>query len=203
MAGPKRMNQMRDSERFELFERRVRLALETAKLVMLTVGAIAVFLIIRRPESILGQASSIEAIARERAALMLRYLDEEDPQKRADAFAVIRAAYGNNNDWLSKVEDTFNKRARSIALAQAIGKLSEILKLEDELEKKLAVATEAEVRGVSGTGLVGRGPAYLAIQREREAVRFRLEALDEVLSALGLADHDIQRLHSGEPVKLP
>ncbi|RUA12539.1 MAG: hypothetical protein DSY83_14175, partial [Flavobacteriia bacterium] len=53
-----------------------------------------------------------EAIARERAQLILELLKEQDPEKIALGLDVIKSAYpGSNEKWIRDIEETYTEKA--------------------------------------------------------------------------------------------
>ncbi len=141
-----------ETKRFELRANKLRLALDFLKTVAAIVGAIALFWIVQQPESLINRESSKESIARERAKLLLEWIREENPTKRAEALAVISASYGEGtNEWLRPVEKLLGQRATYESLEKLINEKRLLL-------EKLKTQFDAEVTGKGRTGSLGFGP---------------------------------------------
>jgi len=166
-------------------EARLRLILESVKVVGLLLGGLGLFLFVTRPESILDRTSSQDAIAREHARLVLEWMREEDPALRAEAFDVIRAAYGKD-DWISDIELALSKRANQEARAAALTDLADLFRKRDELERQ----AEAELRGETGNP-PGLGPTYQALRSELESIEVEIVSTQSQLLKFGSHSEDL------------
>ncbi len=156
--------------------------LELSKAVALLLGAIVVFWFIQQPESILNRASSKETIARERAKLMLDWLKGNDPERQADAVAVIRAAYGESDDaWIRQLELRLRIKAQAIAVNNLLEQYSKLLEKSNILKKKM----DMEEMGVLGTRPPGQGPIWYAIRQELASTEFEMGKILEQLKSYG------------------
>jgi hypothetical protein len=155
----------------ELTALRVRLILDVVKTVATVVGAVILFLIIQRPDSVLNREASRDTISRERAKLLLEWIRESDPEKRNEAFAVISAAYGESeNQWLKSAEFILKQRARYQALE---GLIQEKRSLLDQLQKQLTL----EVAGQGPSGRYGYGPVANELRNQIAKVDLEIKEL--------------------------
>lgn len=168
---------------------KLKIYLELSKAVALFLGAIVVFWFIQQPESILNRASSKETIARERAKLMLVWIKEEDPQKQADALAVIKAVYGESDDgWIRKLESRLQSKAQTSAV-------NKLLKQHAELvikAQKLKAEMEIEKTG-SNTRPPGLGPRWAALRNELASTEFEIKKVLEQLTSYGFDVSQIEK----------
>lgn len=185
-------------ERFERLERRVRLLLDVGKAFALITGAILMFIWVQHPESNLNQAVSKDAIARERAKLILHWLKEEDIQKRAEAFVVIQATYGDDG-WVNDVVKALADRVRLEAQKYYTDSLSRLLKEQSRLRNLL----EEETSGVISEGRTGQpesGPSYRAIKSMLRSTETKIQAISSFLKILELSGADNDKfLQDGTP----
>lgn len=79
---------------------------EQFKWVLGFIGALVLFILITRPESLLNRKSSSESISRERAKLLIEIIKEKDPLIRRRSLEVLMASYPPSEDqWLKKIEN--------------------------------------------------------------------------------------------------
>lgn len=83
-----------------------RLLLDWVKTVAIILGAIIVFFAIRAPESWSNLKQANEEMTRARIKMVLEYLKEDDPVKKAEALALIRTLYkGVDDEWVDRLDD--------------------------------------------------------------------------------------------------
>lgn len=163
----------------EILALKTRLLLDVVKTVAMIVGAVILFLIVQRPDSILNCEASRDTIARERAKLLLEWIREPDPLKRSEAFAVISAAYGESeNQWLRSAEFILKQGAKYEALDALV---QEKRRLLDNLQRQFA----AEVLGQAGTRIAGYGPEARRLQYEIDKVDAEIAQLSPKTPARG------------------
>jgi hypothetical protein len=151
----------------------LRTRLDIVKGCAVAVGAAAIFWFVQNPDSIVNREASKDSVARERAALILDCLKENDPERRRQALAVVRAVYGRAEDeWLAAVEMTLQEQAASDAeLRQAREALKttqdqhlrKLYRTKQELAKRLRDTYQElarEQEGTAGSRIPGSGPLY-------------------------------------------
>lgn len=168
---------------------KLRIFLDISKAAALLFGAIVVFWFIQQPESILNRASSKETIARERAKLMLEWIKEKDPEKQADALAVIKAAYGESDyGWIRKLEIRLQSKAQTSAVANLLKQHTELINKAQILRAEM----KEEEQGNS-TGMAGRGPRWAALRIELASTEFESKKILEQLKSYGFDVSKIEK----------
>lgn len=163
----------------------IKIYLEVVRTVALTVGAIIVFWAVQRPESILNQSASHEGIVRERAKLLLEWSKEPDSNKRLQALAIIKSAYGPSNDgWLRSAEEAMQLQARSEAVVQDLQLLIVLNRERQDKERQLNTV----LLHPAGPG---RGADLFILSTELSEIRARTAATKHRLEANGF---DMRRL---------
>ena len=157
----------------------VRVYLDLLKATAVFLGAIVLFWFIQQPESILNRASSKESISRERAKLILEWIKENDPQKQANALAVIHAIYGDSDDeWIKKVEWRLQIQASSSVVDKLLKQYQSLIVRKQELEDTLQKEDEGFVSGKQG-----RGPIWFSLKNELASTKLEIENITEQLNS--------------------
>jgi hypothetical protein len=169
----------------------VRTWLDVLKGIAVAVGAATIFWFIQNPDSIVNREVSKDALARERASLILDCIREQDPTRRRQALAVVHAVYGSSDDeWLKEVELALQEQAHAEIESSQAGQalknttdanLQDLYRRKQELAMRLSIAYEdmiQELDGTGGTRQVGHGPVYkekLKIADDLKAELARIE----------------------------
>jgi len=99
-------------------ERRLKIALDISKAALTAIGAVVVFLVINRAESLLRARVSEEEMKRERARLVLECLESQDSLLLYRCTQTIYDAYSDasdptSTDWLRNLRDTASAEIRA------------------------------------------------------------------------------------------
>lgn len=175
----------------------LRTRLDIVKGCAVAVGAVAIFWFVQNPDSIVNREASKDTVARERAALILDCLKEDDPERRRQALAVVRAVYGRAEDeWLAAVETTLQEHA---AADEELRQAKEALKTtqdqrlrmlyqeKQELAEQLKAAYEELVReqeGTVGTRVPGKGPVYQEMRERSDRLEKKLAQINQEIAYL-------------------
>src|SRR5947199_9470236 len=130
----------------------VRTRLDILKGLAVALGAATVFWFIQNPDSILNREVSRDSLARERAALILDCLKEQDPGRRRQSLAVVHAVYGKAEDkWLEAVESALQGKADAEVQVKQAGQelksttdanLQALYRRKQELARQVSAAYE-------------------------------------------------------------
>lgn len=169
---------------------KLRIILDISKAISLILGAIIVFWFIQQPESILNRASSQETIARERAKLMLEWIKEKDPEKQANALAVIKAAYGESGDsWIRNLEARLESKAQTSAVESLLKRHAELTNKAIELKHQM----KEEIEGTGGTKTPGMGLMYAKLKHTLAMTEFEIMKILQQLETYGFDVSKITR----------
>lgn len=151
------------------------------KSIALIIGAIILFLIIKRPESIINQKASEETINRERAKLVIDLLKEEDPQKILLGISVIKASYpASDLSWINTIEHTYEEKS-NYKLIRDLNKHYEQL-LDDR--NKYRDMLLREMSGTGASGHRGQGPVARQINYFIERLTIEMDSTETQLKRL-------------------
>jgi hypothetical protein len=152
-------------------EKRVELILAGIKTLSVVIGTIVLFLIVQHPDSLLRKDSAEESRSLERAKLALEILKQQDPKIRAESFLVLRAVWGNKDEWIKTIE------CKAVIEAGYI-------KFEAEADAK-AQQYKKEILGLGDSKLPGMGPKAARLKAELEEVLSNRNSYREQLQFCG------------------
>ena len=165
--------------------------------IALVLGALALFIMIQMPESVLNKKNSQETMNRERAKLILDVIhDNKDFENIVLELSVIGMAYPesdtiwlsdikniyltmldkqNNSDILSSIDSTKNKRIVTVRM-----ELDELYDRKEKYQRELIL--EASGAGMSKKN--GIGPIYRMIKNQIDKIDIQIIMRENELAAL-------------------
>ncbi|THV58167.1 hypothetical protein EZV76_12875 [Flagellimonas alvinocaridis] len=151
--------------------------IEFIKIGIMVFGGGVLFLAIQQPDSFAGRRSSDEAIARERAQLVLELLKEPDPEKIDLGLTVIKSAYpGRDEKWIGEIQSIYADKANLKKIVDYKERFQEHLEDRDDLIASFA--KEISRKRVDSLKVAG-------IQGEIEHIEGELNAINRGLGSLG------------------
>ncbi len=134
----KELLKQKTEEEINLIKQKIRTEkLTHAKLIRLFIGAVALFFLIQKPESVINRKSSIETINRERSKLVLQILKEDNPLVRAKALKIIRATYPSISGVLDSIEIEIEESTQSEIIVTYKNKLKELEEKKKVIENNI------------------------------------------------------------------
>ncbi len=175
----------------ESAQSRIHLFSDLAKNILLIIGAIILFIVIRKPESVVNRQNSEETISRERAKLLLEVINYDKPEKVYQGFSIIKETYPNSNEWMSRIEKViFNTAKRSIS--DNILEKYKQLKDDEKCLQKLMIAemngTKIEAPCGYTSGLIGAG---MRVNEIKKLLDSKIAELRELVKLYGLDENTL------------